>query len=169
MGKKNRTKWLGPLIIGVCLIATGVQVPQAMSFASNDACLECIPYWSAGCEPGWHKATWNGTQHDQPGGGSHASTCYQGTCWDNHPPCEVIDVPTSDLVELVQSAVLAGDLDRIHDLRVRYPTVVRVNTARSAIQVTGCNMRVAAHLALTKELLASLVELGPNSETRALR
>ena len=128
---------------------------------STDGRVTCELQCNDGCLIGEHDALDVGEsgRNAMRNGGAHPEppdNCFSGSCDTKHGPVwPECDVPVSpetltqpELIESVRPAVLAQDAGRLGTLAAKYPSWVRLNRERAAIQVANCKGRVVAHLPL---------------------
>jgi len=128
---------------------------------STDGRVECELQCNNGCFTGQHDAIDVGEsgRNAMRNGGAHPEppdNCFSGSCDTKHGPVwPECDVPVSpetltqpELIESVRLAVLAKDAARLGTLTAKYPSWIKLNQERAAIQVANCKGRVVAHLPL---------------------
>jgi hypothetical protein len=127
-------------------------------------CVTCT--WGDCGGSGQHQALdWEGYNPDRKGHGQH-STCTTGTCcWVNPPGecwhdtgCRESFTAVTELYPQVREAVDRNDMHRIVTL-MRLTDQVHLNTARSSIQLVGCDSTIVANFPVNEAEVSRLLVL----------
>jgi hypothetical protein len=142
----------------------------AMARASGDTvCLECTDGdWQPGnCAAEWHEAEGTGNE----GGIPHnpQSPCAQGYCWDKHPINPLCSeeeedsdspaIPIGELPHVVETLGNAPPRD-LPGMMKELGGRVRYVALRRAVQITGCDGLVIAHIPLSSRQAEELASAG---------
>lgn len=154
-----------PEVLGYGVVTTFGDFGEESAGQEPGNCVSC--YWPIFCSLDEHRA-----QQDLGSGaylGAHSFCSYPEDC-SGHPFCNEIGMTSPEglpepmslnrsrrLLALVRS-VGDGDMGAVNNLLVEYPGIVKLNRARSALQVYGCGGDVSAHVPVSPGL--SILSVG---------